>query len=73
MKVLAFVASAAALDVIHANNDRVLAAVHHGGFHRVGVAAVVLPACAVSSLELSTHLERGRYTFGTKISEGSET
>ena len=56
VEVLALVPAAAALDVVHAHDDRVLAAVHHARLQRVGVAAVVLAARAVAPLELPTHL-----------------
>lgn len=60
VEVLALVSAAAAFDVVHADDDRVLAAVHHAGLQRVSVAAVALASCAVAALELSTNLaERG--------------
>lgn len=58
MEVLALVSAAAALDVVHADNDRVLAAVHHAGLQGVSVAAVALTPCAVTALEFSTDLAR---------------
>lgn len=60
MEILALVARAAALDVVHAHDDRVLAAVHHARLYWVSVAALVLTPCAVAPLELTTHLERKR-------------
>lgn len=58
MEVLALVSAAAAFDVIHAHNDRVLAAVHHASLHRVGIAAVALAPRAVTTLEFPTNLEQ---------------
>lgn len=57
MEVLALVPAAAALYVVHAHNDRVLAAVHHAGFQRVSVAAVALTPRAVTALKLSANLK----------------
>ena len=56
VEVLALVSAAAAFDVVHADDDRVLAAVHHAGLQRVSVAAVALAPRAVTALELSTNL-----------------
>lgn len=56
MEVLALVPAAAALYVVHAHNDGVLAAVHHAGLQGVSVAAVALTPCAVAALELSANL-----------------
>lgn len=58
MEVLALIPAAAALDVVHADDDRVLAAVHHACLQGVGVAAVALASCTVATLELSTNLVR---------------
>ena len=57
VEVLALVAAAAALDVVHADDDRVLTAVYHGCLQGMGVAAVTLAPRAVTPLELTTHLE----------------
>lgn len=59
MEVLALVSAAAALDVVHADDDRVLTAVHHAGLQGVSVAAVALAPCAVPALEFSTNLGVG--------------
>lgn len=59
MEVFALVSAAAAFDVVHADDDRVLAAVHHAGLHRVSVAAVPLASRAVPPLEFSTDLVKG--------------
>lgn len=56
MEVLALVSAAAALDVVHADNDRILAAVHHASLQGVSVAAVALTPCAITALEFSTNL-----------------
>lgn len=56
MEVLALVSAAASLDVVHADNDRVLAAVHHASLQGVSVAAVALAPRAVTALEFSTNL-----------------
>lgn len=56
MEVLALVSAAAAFDVVHADDDRVLAAVHHAGLHGVSIAAVALAPRAVTALEFSTNL-----------------
>lgn len=59
MEVFALVSAAAAFDVVHADDDRVLAAVHHAGLHRVSVAAVALAPRAVTALEFSADLAKG--------------
>lgn len=56
MEVLALVSAAAALNVVHADNDRVLTAVHHASLHGVSIAAVALTPRAVTALEFSTNL-----------------
>lgn len=56
VEVFALVSAAAAFNVVHADDDGVLAAVHHAGLQGVGVAAVALAPRAVTTLELSTHL-----------------
>lgn len=56
VEVLALLAGAAALDVVHADGDRVVAGVDHGAVARVGEAAVGLPAGAVAPLELAADL-----------------
>lgn len=56
MEVFALVSATAALDVVHADNDRVFAAVHHASLLGVSIAAVTLSPCAVTALELSTNL-----------------
>lgn len=58
MEVFALVSAAAAFDVVHAHDDRVLAAVHHAGLHRVSVAAVALAPRAVTALEFSADLAK---------------
>lgn len=60
VEVLALLAGAAALDVVHAHGDRVVAGVDHRAVARVGEAAVGLPASAVAPLELAAHLGVGR-------------
>lgn len=57
MEVLALVSAAATFNVVHADNDRVLAAVHHASLQGVSVTAVALTPCAVTTLEFSTNLE----------------
>lgn len=57
MKVLALLAGAAALDVVHAHGDRVVAGVDHGAVARVSEAAVRLAAGAVAPLEFAADLE----------------
>ena len=56
VEVLALVSAAAALDVVHADDDRVLAAVHHAGLQGVSVAAVALAPRAVTALKFPTNL-----------------
>lgn len=56
MEVLALVSAAAAFNVVHADNDRVLTAVHHASLHGVSIAAVALTPRAVTALEFSTNL-----------------
>lgn len=56
VEVLALLAGASALDVVHADGDRVVAGVDHGAVARVGEAAVGLSAGAVASLKLAAHL-----------------
>lgn len=56
MEVLALVSAAAAFNVVHADDDRVLTAVHHAGLQRVSVAAVALTPRAITALEFSTNL-----------------
>lgn len=56
VEVLALLARAAALDVVHAHGHCVVVGVDHGAVGWVGEAAVVLTSCAVSSLVLPTHL-----------------
>lgn len=60
MEVLALLAGAAALDVVHAHRDCVVAGVDHGAVAGVGEAAVRLAARTVAPLELATNLESGR-------------
>lgn len=62
MEVLALLAGAAALDVVHADGDRVVAGVDHGAVARVSEAAVSLPASAVAPLELAAYLRAGEWT-----------
>ena len=59
MEVLALLARAAALDVVHADGDRVVAGVDHGAVARVSEAAVGLATGAVAPLELAAHLGAG--------------
>lgn len=66
MEVLALLAGAAALDVVHADGDGVVAGVDHGAVARVGEAAVGLPAGAVAPLELAAHLRAGESGGGDK-------
>lgn len=56
MEVLALVSAAAAFNIVHADDDRVLAAVHHAGLHRMSVTAVALAPRAVTALEFTTNL-----------------
>lgn len=56
MEVFALVSATAALNVVHADNDRVFAAVHHASLLGVSIAAVALSPCAVTALEFSTNL-----------------
>lgn len=56
MEVLALLAGAATLDVVHADSDRVVAGVDHGAVARVSEATVGLTASAVAPLELATNL-----------------
>lgn len=60
VEVLALLARAAALDVVHADGDRVVAGVDHGAVARVGEAAVRLATGAVAALELAADLEERR-------------
>lgn len=65
VEVLALLARAAALDVVHADGDGVVARVEHGAVARVGEAAVRLAAGAVPPLELAANLrEVGGATVG---------
>lgn len=57
MEVFALVSAAASFNVVHADDNGVLAAVHHAGLQGVSVAAVALAPCAVTTLELSTDLQ----------------
>lgn len=59
VEVLALLAGAAALDVVHADGDRVVAGVDHGVVARVSKAAVGLAASAVAPLKLATNLGAG--------------
>ena len=56
VKILALLPGAAALDVVHANSDSVIRGVDHGAVTGVSEAAICLPSCAVSPLELAAHL-----------------
>lgn len=58
MEVLALISAAAALDIVHADDDRVLTAVHHASLQGMSVAAVALTPRAVPTLEFSTNLLR---------------
>lgn len=60
VEVLALLARAATLDVVHAHGDRVVAGVDHGAVARVGETAVCLAASAVAPLELAANLEAGQ-------------
>lgn len=59
VEVLALLAGAAALDVVHADGDRVVTGVDHGTVAWVGEAAVGLAASAVAALELAANLGAG--------------
>lgn len=65
MEVLALLAGAAALDVVHADGDRVVAGVDHGAVARVSEAAVGLAASAVAPLELTANLKQESQAHGT--------
>lgn len=67
VKVLALLARAAALDVVHAHGDRVVAGVDHGAVARVSEAAVRLAAGAVAPLELAADL--GEDTEKTRMTD----
>lgn len=56
MEVLALVSAAAPFNIVHADDDRVLAAVHHAGLHGMSVAALALAPRAVTTLEFPTNL-----------------
>lgn len=56
VEVLALVPAAAAFNVVHADNDRVFAAVYHPCFQGVSVATVTFTPCAVTTLKFSTNL-----------------
>lgn len=56
VEVLALLPGAAALDVVHADGDRVVAGVDHGAVAGVGEAAVCLASRTVPPLELTAHL-----------------
>lgn len=56
MKVFALLTRAAALDVVHADGDRVVVGVNHGTVARVGETTVGLTSSAVSPLELTANL-----------------
>lgn len=60
MEVLALVSAAAAFNIVHADDDRVLAAVHHAGLHRMSVTAVALAPRAVTTLEFPANLAEWR-------------
>lgn len=60
VEVLALLAGAAALDVVHADGDRVVTGVDHGAVARVSKAAVGLAASTVAPLELTAHLGAGQ-------------
>lgn len=59
VEILALLARAAALDVVHAHGDRVVARVDHRAVAGMGEAAVGLAARAVAPLKLATHLVAG--------------
>lgn len=59
VEVLALLTRAAALDVVHADGDRVVAGVDHGAVARVSEATVGLTASAVAPLELTANLGAG--------------
>lgn len=67
MKIFALVSATAALDVIHADDDRVLVAVHHPCLQGVSVAAIVLSSCAVTTLEFPTNLAGPEGTSGQHL------
>lgn len=60
VEVLALLARAATLDVVHAHGDRVVAGIDHGAVAWVGETAVCLAASAVAPLELAANLEAGQ-------------
>lgn len=57
VEVLALLARAATLDVVHAHGDRVVAGIDHGAVAWVGETAVCLAASAVAPLELAANLQ----------------
>lgn len=57
VKILALVAAAAALDVVHANGDGVVDCVNHRAVAGVGEPAVGLSSSTCPSLELTTYLQ----------------
>lgn len=69
VEVLALVARAAALDVVHADGHCVVIGVDHGAVGWVSEAAVVLTSRAVTSLVLTAHLRRSRGTKGKRQRE----
>lgn len=76
MEVLALVSAAAAFNIVHADNDRVLVAVHHARLQGVSVAAVVLTSRAVPTLEFSANLQlvcAHMFLCGGAISHGCQT
>lgn len=73
MEVLALLAGAAALYVVHADGDRVVAGVDHGTVARVGEAAVGLPAGAVAPLELAANLGAGATCASKYVNSGTQT
>lgn len=72
VEVLALLARAAALDVVHADGDRVVAGVDHGAVVRVGEAAVRLAAGAVAALELAADLHGGGRRGANRCVHGRE-
>lgn len=58
MKVFALLTRAAALDVVHADGDRVVVGVNHGTVARVCETTVGLTSSTVSPLELAANLTK---------------
>ena len=72
VEVLALLARATALDVVHAHRHRVVARVNHGAVAGVRKAAVRLAPGTVAPLKLTTHLyaRTHTHTHTHKVSDG---